>query len=124
MKIKEAQTIANNWIRVVELQLSRVELSDDDWDLLDQLSTLPRKDPVTAWTIIKAIVATAPSQQVLEQLGAGPIENLIRYAGDAFFNRISEESATSRNLLIALDQVDICPDDWPRMDDYLKLIEQ
>jgi len=47
------------------------------------------------WQIILAVVASSPSDKVLGALAAGPLEDLVEYAGDQFIDRIEVEARRS-----------------------------
>ena len=62
------------------------------WDRVTKLTT---HDPESVWPIILDLIQAAPNDQVLANIGAGPLEDLLCWHGAAFIERV--EQAASRN---------------------------
>ena len=62
------------------------------WDRVTELTT---HDPESVWPIILDLIQAAPNDQVLANIGAGPLEDLLCWHGAAFIERV--EQAASRN---------------------------
>ncbi|PPD41099.1 MAG: hypothetical protein CTY16_16375 [Methylobacter sp.] len=67
---------ALKWIKATETQLSGATLSSENEDVISDLYDLCSDNPDDALEVILQVIALAPEERVLNQLGAGPIESL------------------------------------------------
>lgn len=84
----------------------------------EELNRIIREDPETGWKLVLQIVDTDQSPEVMSNLAAGPLEDLIRQHGAAFIERIEREAvsnATFKELLGGVWQVS-CPEVWARVE--------
>ncbi len=90
---------------------------DPDWWAVDALMNLDSEDPVRALDIIFLIAEGSDDDWVLENLGAGPLENLID-DDLTLLDPIALEAASNPSLKKALQSVwrrDISEDAWTRL---------
>ena len=69
------------------------------WEYIEEVL---RKDPETAWTTLLLLIREAPSIDLLENLGAGHLEDFLRLHGGAYFDKIRETAKHSKRFLGAL----------------------
>jgi hypothetical protein len=84
------------------------------WDLVQM-------EPEEAWPVIRAIVVATTDEKALCDVGAGPLETLVRDHGAQFIDRIESAARSDANFRLALSCV------WasgsavaPRLDALLK----
>jgi hypothetical protein len=51
-----------------------------------------RFDPEDAWTCVLRVLAANPSEMVIANLAAGPLEDILNHHGAAFIDRIEAEA--------------------------------
>jgi hypothetical protein len=54
---------------------------------------LIRNDPEMAWRIMKIMWKLDSSEKILANIAAGPLEDLLKYHGEKFINRVEESGA-------------------------------
>jgi hypothetical protein len=96
------------------------EVSGDDprFQAIMELDRLAHDDPEAAWPLIQEIIRRDQSEHVMEMLSAGPLEDLIRYHGPIFIDRIEAKAQGDphfRNLLGGVWQGST-PDVWARVE--------
>lgn len=64
-------------------------------------------EPEEAWPVIRAIVAATTDEKALCDVGAGPLETLVREHGPQFIERIEMAARSDANFRLALSCV------WP-----------
>jgi hypothetical protein len=93
------------------------EHNDDFWAVV-RLHDFIRNDPESAWQIIETIRTSDPSDHVLANLAAGPVEDLLVHHGERFIDRIetlSRQDPQFRKLLGAVWQSAIPESVWARV---------
>lgn len=109
--------VAREWIACTTME--RHDRAHRDRDCAtDQMYKWVRRDPERAWRIIHAIRAQDGSDDVLANLAAGPLEDLMVYHGPAFIARVealSRQDAQFRKLLGAVWRNDMTDDVWRRL---------
>lgn len=71
------------------------------------------------WAFILAVLSKSPPQQVLDVLAAGPLEELLGYAGAEYIDKIEEEARSNppfRYLLGGVWQHGTPDDIWHRVE--------
>ena len=95
-----------------------MERHEDFWAVQQlMLGSSGSADPEDAWREIRHILAQSPSDEILSVLAAGPLEDLIQYAGDDFIGRIevaARQDPTFRELLSGVWETGK-PDVWSRI---------
>ncbi|HEX4784511.1 MAG TPA: hypothetical protein VH350_09235 [Candidatus Sulfotelmatobacter sp.] len=77
----------------------------EDRSAVREVDTLVRDDPAEAWEVTRILVNTAPSDEALAYVAAGPLEELLHRHGSVLIDRIGEESKGSARLQLALSGV-------------------
>jgi hypothetical protein len=80
-----------------------------------------RYDPEQAWTLMLQIVAAAPSEDVLHNIGAGHLEDLLKEYGLELMERITHELASNKKLLSALYCTRLPNEEYPAFASFQKL---
>ncbi len=70
-------SISNDWIAAAEAQLSGQSLTQEQDDTIVRLLELCADDPAKAFVAISGIVQLDPRLEILNYLGAGPLEDLL-----------------------------------------------
>ena len=86
------------------------------------MNDLVEEDPETAWPILLQMINSTEYGIHLATLAAGPLEDLLREHGSAFFDRIAAEARSNKKLREALCGVWISKSEiYPR---YLELMRE
>lgn len=91
MNHDDIRAFAASWIQYAEHSQAQSTL----WDLC-------RRDPERAWTIIEAVYQQQPSGDVLGQLAAGPLEDLLSQHGEQFIERVERLGYADERFLPVL----------------------
>ena len=81
-----------------------LKLQEDSW-VVREMDMLVRDDPTEAWEVTRILVNTAPSDEALAYVAAGPLEELLHKHGPVLIDRIEEESRENARLQLALSGV-------------------
>lgn len=87
---------------------------DTSWSWVG-LKKFVRHDPELAWELILQVLATDQSDVIIENLAAGPLEELLVYHGEKFIERIkkqAEQDSDFNELLGGIWEDDISPEVW------------
>jgi hypothetical protein len=77
---------------------------EDGW-AVREVDTLVQDSPTEAWEVTRILVNTAPSDEALAYVAAGPLEELLHKHGPVVIDRIEEESRENLRLQLALSGV-------------------
>jgi hypothetical protein len=80
------------------------------WAYVEVREQIAQK-PSAAWLTILALVTKADTPELLEDIGAGPLEDFLKLHGESFIEQLEHEAGTSKNLRDALGHV------WLRVDE-------
>ncbi len=69
------------------------------WDRLDELC---RKDPKSTWTVLTDLVEVADGNELLEDIGVGPLEDFINYYASDYIDKLESAAASNEALSTAL----------------------
>src|SRR5579864_8917866 len=94
---------------------------EDGW-AIRELNTLVQDDPTEAWEVTRILVNTAPSDEALAYVAAGPLEELLHRHGSVLIDRIEEESRGNERLQLALSGVWGLDRDSPVFDRWYALM--
>ncbi|HWE45036.1 MAG TPA: hypothetical protein VG407_03325 [Caulobacteraceae bacterium] len=121
---RDNEDIARSWIahyarfgRPSSAEQIKAHDDDPDWWAVNSLMELDGQDPVRSLDIVFLISRGSDDGWVLENLGAGPIENLIN-DDPTLLDAIELEVASNPRLREALQSVwrgDISEDTWARL---------
>jgi len=98
------------------------EKADTNFWAYEQLDELVKFAPELAFEVILALLSQTENEDVLENLAAGPLEDLIRIHGKNFIQRIEVEASENskfKDLLSGVWQVGD-PEVWSRIEQLLK----
>jgi len=98
------------------------EKADTNFWAYEQLDELVKFAPELAFEVILALLSQTENEDVLENLAAGPFEDLIRIHGKNFIQRIEVEASENskfKDLLSGVWQVGD-PEVWSRIEQLLK----
>jgi hypothetical protein len=113
MTSEEVQSLASSWLAH---QSGYDEAFDKMYDLLHD-------DPESAWLVIQEMNSREMSDEIMANLAAGPLEDLLRLHGDAFIER-TEFKANSdskfNRLLGGVWQNEMSNDVWERLNKVRK----
>jgi hypothetical protein len=73
-----------------------------NWWAFGALQDLCASDPEAAWPILLRIVSLAENDELLESIGAGPLEDLLQAHGHTLVARLEAEAPTNPKLQKAL----------------------
>lgn len=76
-----------------------------NWWASGALQDLCASDPEAAWPILLRMVSLAENDELLETIGAGPLEDLLQAHGPALVTRVEAEAPTNPKLRKALANV-------------------
>jgi hypothetical protein len=89
------------------LEISQSKQPDDRFWAWQKLDSLCRDEPELAWSVILEILQRSGSEQVRENLAAGPLEDLLTKHGHHFIDRVETEAQRNphfRSLLAGVWQ--------------------
>jgi hypothetical protein len=86
------QETADAWIRMTKAGSGSQVYEDNFW-AFEALSDLVSGDPEEGWLMILEILQFDQSSHILENLSAGPLEDLLAMHGPAFIDRVDAEAA-------------------------------
>ncbi len=113
MKDSEDEKIAKSWIK-----LKLTKYSDPSFDNLfwsyEKIDELISKKPIDALKVILKISDLIDTDELLDLLGAGPIEDLMFRNGEAVIKQIETETKYRPKFKTALKTVQIDPSETPK----------
>jgi len=83
--------IARAWIRLQR-----------DWWAFDEVARACSEQPRKAWRLLGRLAQLASSQELVEVLGAGPLQDFVRSHAPAFIRQIERRAAQNRRFASAL----------------------
>jgi hypothetical protein len=91
---EEQSRIAESWLTVQR-----------HWWAWDSLNRLCDEAPLDAWPIIVRLVEMADNDELLEDIGAGPVEELLRKHGPLLLNDVQTLAASDPRFRQVLSHV-------------------
>ncbi len=91
------------------------------WWAYSTVDNLVSENTNETWPLILRVIALADTDELIEAIGAGPLENLLSKHGPVLLARVQDESARSPKLRAALGHVWLSPSENAAVDDLLKL---
>jgi len=88
------QETADAWIRMTKAGSGSQAYEDNFW-AFEALDDLVSEDPEEGWSMILQILRLDQSPSVMENLSAGPLEDLLAKHGPAFIDRVEAEAASA-----------------------------
>jgi hypothetical protein len=76
-----------------------------DWWAWEEVDSLVRLSPSEAWEVTRILVNTAPSDEAIAYVAAGPLEDLLKKHGPLIIDCIENECQRNERLQLALSGV-------------------
>jgi hypothetical protein len=92
-----------------------------NWWAYSSVDRLVSEDPEEAWALMLRIIELADNDELIEAVGAGPLEDLISKHGPKLINRVKDESVQNGRLRAALQHVWLSPAENEVLDELLEL---
>lgn len=81
--------LAYSWAKIQSIDEDAAEYAEHEW-ALRELGNLIALDPIQAWHVVESIYeANKNDSWVIENLGAGPVETMLRMHGSAVLPLVS-----------------------------------
>jgi len=64
-----------------------------------------REAPTEAWDVILGLIEAATSEKLLALIGAGPLEDLMCYQGEALISLVEQEAVKNKKFLTTMKSV-------------------
>ena len=75
MDTNELERVAATWVSY------QIESSENEWWAVEQVYELVEMDLATAWEVVNALCDATNTPEILCDVGAGPLENMINLYG-------------------------------------------
>jgi hypothetical protein len=115
---QERDRIAAAWVAMIHSPRPSPDYDRHFWAYM-RLRDLVEDEPEVAWDVIQAVVKLDTHTDVLGNLGAGAVEDLLNYHGARFIDRIEQQVRVNqhfRKVLHAVWPSRIRPDIWARVE--------
>ena len=114
------QELATEWIEAQKLESKENQTANPP--AIDAVIALSIDSPEECWMLILEILSRKNlDEDVIDSLGAGPLEDLISDNGEAFFERIKAEVNNNEELASAMKYVWLSEEVRPSVQDYVDL---
>jgi hypothetical protein len=113
----EKTRLVNGWIAMHEHYRDK-GVDDNYFWAFEKLDNLCKNTPELAWEIILGILEADSSESILENLSAGPLEDLLVYHGESVIEFVevqAEKDPVFRKLLGGVWENAISADVWDRV---------
>jgi hypothetical protein len=105
METRDREQLIATWIKHHKDSRASGAVPDDTFWAWEELDHLCSTDPTTALATILTILATDQSDVVVENLAAGPLEDLLVRHGEEFIDRIEVEATKNPAFKLLLGGV-------------------
>ena len=115
--LPERSNLVPAWIRLHHCEPGTPRYEEDFWAFM-MMCDLVSDHPQDAWLMILEILATDPSPRIMQNLSAGPLEDLLAMHGERFIFRVEEEARRDpvfRKLLGGVWQNSMTVPVWSRV---------
>lgn len=125
-KAMKLQQLAQAWIHRYEVVQTKGDQSPEaqaTFASFERFNSAVKDDPDLAWGEILKVVELTDNEFILENLAAGPLENLLVQHGDAFVARIEKQAINNKRFRWLLGGVwgeRIPPLIWARIEQVLE----
>ena len=90
------------------IELAQAWISfQQNWWAWDKLDELCRKDDKAAWPVLLQLVELAQNDDLLEDIGVGPLEDFVNYYADDYIEQLETAATSSEPLRTALSFLQI-----------------
>ena len=112
--------LATEWVKAQKLERDENRIFNPP--AIDEVIDLSINDPEALWTLILEILSMDNiDNEVIDSLGAGPLEDLISDHGEKYIDRIKEELFKNNKLASALNFVWVSENVKPSVKEYTNL---
>lgn len=116
--------MASKWLCAAQRQLTTGRIADADQDAIVGLLELCRDDPRSALDIIYEIVSSTSETEILEYLGAGPLEDILASNCDLFIDELIDISRSNLKLRTCMKAVEIYEEECSKADHFYAAINE
>lgn len=92
----------------------RTKVDDEShwaWEEVHSLCDRSSVSPLHGWGLVLKLIEFAPSREALDYVGAGPLEELLKYHGSMVIEQVKAEAEKNKQFLYALSSVWLSEDD-------------
>ena len=117
MHVEDTEQLIRSWIELHKVPRESQRHAELFWSY-SQLDDLVRQSPEAAWDAILEILRTDQSRSTLQNLSAGPLEDLLAKHGPTFIERVERfaiQDAQFNYLLGGVWQNSMTDDIWQRV---------
>ena len=86
-------------------RIAEAELRRDPAEHRETLREQVAEQPEEAWASILQLVESSEEQELLEAIGAGPLEDILREHAETFVDRVEAESVANSRFKVAVCNV-------------------
>ena len=101
MNTDERQVLVTSWLTMQR-----------NWWAFEELHRQLKNEPQEGWLTLLCLIEAAEGPEMLETIGAGPLEDLLRSHAEGFITSVEFEAAKNSKLRISLSHV------WVRHKDH------
>ena len=91
MNKNEKDKLISSWIAASNADINSPIYKENNW-AIDIFINLPDKNPELLWELIQKIINTEKNENILDNLAAGPIEDLMCNYGEEIIERVKKEA--------------------------------
>ncbi len=91
MNKEEKEKLITAWIKATKAGAKMPTHTDNDW-AIDIFIDLPDQNPELLWSLIQDIINIENDENLLANLAAGPIEDLMCVYGEEIIERVKKEA--------------------------------
>lgn len=95
MEKRQTEEVIKTWIKLTKSKHDSEEYHYHFW-AFDYISLAVHREPEEAWKIILGILKADSSDIILQNLSAGPLEDLLVFHGKDFIERIKQEVTSNK----------------------------
>jgi len=122
--MQQYEDVIDAWLkRHIAISEGRIKPSSDEGSWAwEQITDLVFNQPETVWPIALELIRRAPSNRILADMAAGPLEDLIRRHTDEFIDRVEDDARRDPKFRLCLTGVwygkDLSPHVRARIEKY------
>lgn len=110
--MEEKSRFVSAWISAQIAEHKSPEYLENEW-AVDKFIDLPYNDPEETWELIRMVLETKPSDEVMAILAAGPLEDLMTAHGENYIQRVETEARQNPAFRRLMQDVWLSPGDTP-----------
>lgn len=114
------EELARAWV-AAQSNYDRRIVTQKDWSVIFIVQRLANVQPEILWMFVLCALAQKPNESILGILAASPLEDLIRYHGADFIDRIARKAAGNPSFAALLPKVWLSASDDAITKRYIQL---